>query len=57
MSGVMEEIIERVRRETSIDVAKKIITEDIFSLEKISALCELPLEKVQELAAESSDSD
>ncbi|MBR0287818.1 MAG: hypothetical protein IJQ82_02445, partial [Selenomonadaceae bacterium] len=66
LAGVVEELNERVRRETAkrvrrettlktmIDMAKKLLCESEFSLEKIASLCELPLEKVRELAAESS---
>ena len=58
MAGVVEELNERVRRETTlknmIDMAKKLLCESKFSLEEIASLCELPLEKVRELAAENS---
>ena len=69
MAGVMEEIAERVRQDTTervrrettlkntIDMAKKMLAESDLSIEKISSLCSLPLEKVQELAAEKVVSD
>jgi len=69
MAGVMEEIAERVRQDTTervrrettlkntIDMAKKMLAESDLSIEKISSLCKLPLEKVQELAAEKVVSD
>ena len=69
MAGVMEEIAERVRQDTTervrrettlkntIDMAKKMLAESDLSIEKISSLCKLPLEKVQELEAEKAVSD
>lgn len=61
MAGVMEEIAERVRQDTilqnTINMAKKMLAESDLSIEKISSLCKLPLEKVQELAAEKVVSD
>ena len=58
MYEFMDEIIERVRRETTeqvhresiLDIAKKLLAEGGLSLEKISAVCDLPIEKVRELA-------
>ncbi|MBQ3336492.1 MAG: hypothetical protein IJG80_03725 [Selenomonadaceae bacterium] len=58
---VRRETAKRVRRETTlkntIDMAKKMLAESDLSIEKISSLCKLPLEKVQELAAEKVVSD
>ena len=66
LAGVVEELNERVRRETAkrvrretslknmIDMAKKLLGLGKMSFEEIASLCELPLEKVRELAAESS---
>ncbi|MBQ3336493.1 MAG: hypothetical protein IJG80_03730 [Selenomonadaceae bacterium] len=48
--GVMEEIL----NEKMLDLAKKMLAESDLSIEKISSLCSLPLEKVQELAASIS---
>ena len=57
--GVMEEITEDVRRETTtkniIDMAKKMLRKGKISFEEIAEYCNLPLEKVQELAAEKFD--
>ena len=61
MAGVMEEIAERVRQDTilqnTVNMAKKMLAESDLSIEKISSLCSLPLEKVQELAAEKVVND
>ncbi len=69
MAGVMEEIAERVRQDTTervrrettlkntINMAKKMLAESDLSLEEIAEYCELPLEKIQELAAEKVVSD
>ena len=63
MAGVIDELIEeatretteRVKRETTertiFDMAKKLIAGGKLALEEISALCDLPIEKVRELAA------
>ena len=48
--GVMEKIL----NEKMLDLAKKMLTESDLSIEKISSFCELPLEKIQELAASIS---
>ena len=61
MDDFMSEIVERVRRETAleqaVDIAKKLIADGELSLKKIAKLCELPLEKVQELAASTPAKD
>ena len=58
MDDFMSEIVERVRRETAleqaVEFAKKMIALGKLTLEEISNICELPLEKVQELAANIS---
>ena len=41
---------EQTRNEKAIRIANNLIEEGEFSLEKIAKVCELPLEKVQELA-------
>lgn len=67
MAGVIDELIaeateqvkrettERVERETTertiFDMAKKLIAGGKLALEEISAICDLPIEKVRELAA------
>ena len=48
--GVMEKIL----NEKMLDLAKKMLTESDLSIEKISSFCELPLEKVRELATSIS---
>ena len=65
--GVMEEITEDVRRETAkrvrrettikniIDMAKKMLRKGKMSFEEIAEYCNLPLEKVRELAKEKFD--
>ena len=85
MSGVMERLIEQVRRETAEQVrreteervqreteervqrktffeamtntAKKLLTEGSLSLDKIASICNLPIEKVQELALKENISN
>ena len=52
---VRRETTRRVRRETTFDMAKKLLAESDLSIEKISSLCNLPLEKVRELATEKID--
>ncbi|MBE8952617.1 MAG: hypothetical protein SR1Q7_05675 [Quinella sp. 1Q7] len=58
MAGVVEELNELVRQDTTIsnmiNMAKKLLVDGGMSIEKISSLCELPLEKVRELAANIS---
>ena len=55
MAGVMDELNELVRQDatikTRIKLAKNLIAMDKMTLEEISIACELPLEKVRELAA------
>ena len=41
---------EQTRTEKAIRIAMNLIEEGVLSLEKIAKVCELPLEKVQELA-------
>ena len=41
---------EQTRNEKAIRIAMNLIEEGDLSLEKIAKVCELPLEKVQELA-------
>ena len=57
MAGVIERLIEQATRETTertiLDMAKKLIAGGKLALEEISALCDLPIEKVRELAAAS----
>ena len=47
MAGVVEELFDKVQ----FDVAKNLIEIGKMTLEEISIACELPLEKVRELAA------
>ncbi|MBR2733646.1 MAG: hypothetical protein IKD80_05265 [Selenomonadaceae bacterium] len=62
MAGVVEELNELVRRETTervtlkkaFEFAEKLIVLGKMTLEEISVACELPLEKVRELAANIS---
>ena len=54
MAGVMDRIKEQVLLEQAVEFAKKLIVDGELSLKKIAKLCELPLEKVQELAANIS---
>ncbi len=58
MAGVVEELNELVRQYTTIsnmiNMAKKLIVLGKMTLEEISVACELPLEKVRELAANIS---
>ena len=57
VSRVIEELIERAKRETTEQVkretnmARKLIADGELALEKISELCNLPIETVRELAA------
>lgn len=59
IAGVIEELIEQVKRETTertiFYMAKKLIADGGLALEKISAICNLPIEKVRELAAEKAN--
>ena len=48
----MEELI----NETMFEIARKMIESGKLSFEEIANICELPIEKVRELAAEKSDS-
>lgn len=50
MAGVMEEL----RLESMLDIAKKLIAQGKSTLEEIADICNLPLEKVRELAAKNS---
>ena len=50
MVGVMEKIL----NEKMLDLAKKMLRKGKVSFEEIAEYCELPLEKVQELAASIS---
>ncbi len=62
LAGVVEELNELVRRETTervtlkkaFEFAEKLIVLGKMTLEEISVACELPLEKVRELAANIS---
>ncbi|MBQ7454774.1 MAG: PD-(D/E)XK nuclease family transposase [Selenomonadaceae bacterium] len=57
MAGVIEEIRERAILENTINMAKKLISIGKMTLEEIAAICELPLEKVQELASKKTVDD
>ena len=52
LSGVIDELVERAKRENMIAMAKRLFVDGSLSLEKIASICELPIEKVRELAAE-----
>ena len=56
MASVIDELVERAKRETIIEnmiaMAKRLLADGSLSLEKIASICELPIEKVRELAAE-----
>ena len=56
LSGVIDELAESIKRETIIEnmiaMAKRLLADGSLSLEKIASICELPIEKVRELAAE-----
>lgn len=49
LAGILEELVEH----RAIDIAKKLIAGGKLALEEISTLCDLPIEKVRELAAAS----
>ena len=57
MDDFMSEIVERAALEQAVDIAKEMIADGELSLKKIAKLCELPLEKVQELAASTPAED
>lgn len=48
--------MEELLNETISEIARKMIESGKLSLEEIANICELPIEKVRELAAEKSDS-
>ena len=55
--GNTKEIKDFVAERVHCDAARKMLQKGKMTFEEISEICDLPLEKVQELAAESSDSD
>ncbi|MBQ7454773.1 MAG: hypothetical protein IJS69_06975 [Selenomonadaceae bacterium] len=57
MAGVIEELKERIILETLTNIAEELLNEDGMSIERIAAICELPLEKVQELASKKTVDD
>ncbi len=57
MAGVMDRIKEQVLLEQAVEIAKEMIALGKLTLEEISSVCELPLEKVQELAASTPAKD
>ena len=56
VSGVMEEFRRDVTAQQSLKMARKMLENGKMTLEEIADICELPPEKVRELAAEKSDS-
>ena len=57
MAGVMDRIKEQVLLEQAVEIAKEMIERGKMTLNEIAKLCELPLEKVQELAASTPAKD
>ncbi len=56
IEGKPEEIKRKVAEQVNREIALKMIKSGKMTLEEIADICELPLEKVRELAAEKSDS-
>lgn len=56
IEGKPEEIKRKVAEQVNREIALKMIERGKMTLEEIADICELPLEKVRELAAEKSDS-
>lgn len=52
MCKVIEDMLTKERKETTVAVAKKMIADGILTLEKIAEYVGLPLEEVKELQAE-----
>ena len=53
---VTEHVTAQVTAQQSLKMARKMLENGKMTLEEIADICELPPEKVRELAAEKSDS-
>ena len=49
MSQIVDNIVQRERRQCKIDVALRMIDEGIFTVEQIAKISTLPVEEVKEL--------
>ena len=54
MSQIIDDIIQRERKQDNVDTALRMIDEGIFTVELISKMTTLPVEEVEELIKKHS---